>query len=220
MFRELVEQQRAVFVAKQSDLIDAMGGKFQDLIRGMPRIPEMIFGPPPYIVDDGERALLLIDGDGKYLRLPADFRLSEESVNEDHSALYSIPLLNSGGLVRFIPANQDYDFQDVSSEIATAADDSFFPPVDRAFEMYINSVMSLTKVYVTEKLIEIMRPLMQCASETELTIAEFMGSKELLAPLFLVFEESLVKASGRVKDIATSSDEQCPFPTDVPNGVA
>lgn len=206
MFLEIVDKQQAEFFAKQSELIKAMGDSFKELIARMPAINGMSYGDSPYIVDDGEYAMLLVDGSGKYSRLPPDFRLSDDSVKEDYDALYSIPAL--GGLIRFIPANPNYDFQAADSDSPLKSDDGFFTPVDEAFETYINGVMSLSKEYVATRLIDIMRTFVQAAGESNMTVEQFMRTPQIVGILFSIFGESLAKASERVTQIATGLDGQ------------
>lgn len=112
MLISMVKQLLTSFNEGQDHVVNHIGNRLEEILGNIPQIPGFSHGRPPYIVDDGERALLLVNKDGSYLRLPPYFVVSEESVNDDFEAIYSLPIAGANGLdlVRFIPANPDFDF--------------------------------------------------------------------------------------------------------------
>jgi hypothetical protein len=98
------------FYHKQSILIEVVGNNLKEMLDRITGMEGINYGAPPFILDDGEASLLLVDADGGYARLSPDYNLSEESVITDVDIIYSMPVRELG-LIQFIPANPEFDFQ-------------------------------------------------------------------------------------------------------------
>jgi hypothetical protein len=170
----------------------------------------MSFGEPPYIVDDGDDAMLLVDADGSYSRLPPYFRLAEGTVNVGFDALYSLPLLSTGQVIRFIPANGDYEFPVVqeSSAEAQESDDGFFGMADQLFQVYLDGVVSLTKESVAKTLLGMKGPLAKLCAENDIPLADILGAPVLGGGIFSVFSKALTEASEKMLQAVSNDSEQ------------
>ncbi|HPB91743.1 MAG TPA: hypothetical protein PK372_03040 [Rugosibacter sp.] len=207
MFKEIVERQQAEFLAKQAALIEARGESFKNMIDGIPKLPGVRFGEPPYIVDDGEDALLLIDADGNYSRFPPDFYLSEASVNEDYDAIYSVPSLSTGLAIRLIPANNNYDFPEIQATLPES-DEAYYEPLDELFELYINAVVDLTCQKVARELMRVRRSLMETCEGSDTVFADVLKTPGVSRAMFSIFGKSLADASEEtVQNISGGEDE-------------
>jgi hypothetical protein len=138
MFKGIFDKQHAVFLAKQLALINAMGEKFGSLVIQMKEVPGVRYGEPPFIIDDGVSALLLVANNGKWSRLSNDLVLSEEMIQQGYDAFYSVPVLGFGS-IRLIPANPAFQFPeiDLASNASSEDDNSFFQPLDALFDAYV-----------------------------------------------------------------------------------
>jgi len=209
VFREIVERQQAEFFAKQSALIDAMGDKFKSVIERMPKVPGLSHGEPPYIVDDGDNALLLVAETGKWLRLAPDFRLSEDSVNEGYDAIYCLPVMGFG-TIRLIPANSGYDFQEtaVASSTPHEFDTGFYEVLDKLFAGYSDAVMSLAREYFAAKLMTMRDPLLALCAANDISVKDALATPGIVETLFSSFGESLMNASAKIAQGFEHGDEQ------------
>ena len=197
MFKEIVERQQSEYFAKQSALIEGRDGNFKPLVEGVTKIPGMSFGEPPYIVDDGEDALLLIDADGNYSRLPPDFYLSEESVNEDCDAFYTVPSPSTGTMIRLIPANSNYDF---SRNLAAASEseDAYYAPLDELFELYMNAIVDLTREKAAHELMRKRTSLLKTCEENDIAFAKVLRVPGIARAMYAIFASSLADASEEI----------------------
>lgn len=209
MFREIVEKQQAVFFAKQSGLIEAMGDNFKGPIARMAKMVGVVnYGNPPFIVDDGEDALLLIDESGKYSRLPPDFNLSEDAVKEGHDTIYSVPVPGIG-LIRFLPANGDYEFHEIQAPSCPPHEsDGFFESADKLFATYIDEVMSLAKKSVARSLNRMKRPMLEVSADNGMSIEDVLREPGVINYLFPIFALALTDASAQVTQRTESLGEQ------------
>lgn len=200
MFMKIAARQQAELFEKQSALINAMGDRFKGLIERMPRIPGMSYGEPPYIVDDGEQALLLVDANGSCSRLPSSFRLSEESVKEGYDALYSLPILSTGQSIRLIPARTDFDFSalEIESRAAQEVDPVYWKFMDELFQSYIDSTMALARENIASKLAGSVGGLAQICAENDIPIEDALHLPGLANQWLALFGEALADAATEV----------------------
>ncbi len=195
MFKEIFDRQQAEFSARQLALINAMGEKFEVLIAKAIQTPEVNYGKPPFIVDDGAMALLLVAGDGKWSRLPSDLVLSEEMVQQGYDDFYSVPVMVFG-TIRFIPANPDFPFPDVGSTTAASPEDDnqFFQPLEALFDAYVQRVLPLAQESTVRKLAGMKGPLQRLCNENALSFKDVLQTPALKDSVVSIFETALSQA--------------------------
>lgn len=207
MFKEIVEMQHTEYLAKQTDLIEGHGGNFKALVDGVAKLPGMSFGEPPYIVDDGENALLLINADGNYSRLAPDFYLSEESVNEDYDAIYTVPSLSTGAMLRLIPANSSHDFADGRAAVSDT-DNSYYAPLDELFEVYMSAVVDLARQNAARDLMRKRTLLLRACEEDGISFADVIKAPRIARAMHAIFANSLTDASEEIIRRLCEGDEE------------
>jgi hypothetical protein len=200
VFEEIYQEQRAVFVAKQLSLIESLGDGFAALISRIPKATGLNYGDPPFIVDEGNHALLLVAADGSWSRLPMELVLGEEMVKQGYDALYSVPVLGLG-TVRFIPANPDFIFPlavDVSN-VPNESDSAFFKPLDSMFEAYVQRVTSLAQKAIVGKLVGMKEPLQALCLEEALAPEEVLRMPALAEKIIAIFARAVTDAAETAK---------------------
>jgi hypothetical protein len=216
VFKEIFDRQQAEFSARQLALINAMGQKFEVLIAKAIQTPGVNYGKPPFIVDDGAMALLLVAGDGKWSRLPSDLVLSEEMVQQGYDAFYSVPVIGFGS-IRLIPANPDFPFPDADSTTETSAEDDsqFFHPLEALFDVYAQRVLPLTQESVVRKLAGMKGPLQRLCNENALSFKDVLQTPALKDSVIAIFESALSQAgetaAQEIKDGGEKSSDQIDF---------
>lgn len=199
MFEEIYQEQRAVFVAKQLALIETLGYGFAALISRIPKATDLNYGEPPFVVDDGNHALLLVAADGSWSRLPMELVLGEEMVKQGYDVLYSVPVVGLG-TVRFIPANPDFVFPLAAnfSNAPNESDSAFFKPLDSMFEAYVQRVTSLAQKAIVGKLMGMKEPLQALCLEEAQAIEDVLRTPELADSIHSIFAGAIVAASEEV----------------------
>lgn len=143
---------------------------------GLDELPGLKKGTPGqtrYIVDDGEQAYLLVSVDGTVKRLAPGFKLDEENIAiNDDAAIPSTIVTKPNGLtvVRFIAANEEYDFPLVSGE-----GNAFM--IDKR---YLESTDDIWGVYVEQTGAELFDKLSRYYRNAKLTRESFSAEIEAL----------------------------------------
>ncbi len=198
MMGKLVEE----FDERQNALIAAVGGKLKAILRGMKTVGALNHGNPPFIVDDGEISLLLVDKDGEYAKLPPSFSTSEETTVEGFDAIYSLPIL-SFGLIRFIPTRADFVGPEIyrSGYVASA----YSPPFLRGMEQYLdamsNTVPELAALRMAKKLIKLQPAMEAGAKEAGVGLESYMQLREVRDAFISVLGDSLVEGARRASEM-------------------
>lgn len=192
------------FVTKQEAVMGSVGERLEQVLS---KIQEMSsktginYGCSPFIVDDGDDALLLAHSDGTYVRLSRSFVVDAESVNEDYDAIYS-SLFPVVGMLRFIPANPDFEFPVYSPRTPCADNELFSSAVNTSFEFLINTTIELTKIQMAKNIIALESVFTEEAKNSGLSSEEFYKSPEVLRSFATLFKQAINDSSELAESIA------------------
>lgn len=202
MLNEKMAEWVAEFDAKQNALIEAIGGNLKAILANMQKTKALNHGQPPFIVDDGDVALLFVDKDGNYSKLPPDFSLSEETTSHDFEVIYALPVLGFGS-VRFIPARADMAAPDAyqSEFVASAYDSQFLAGMSQYLEIMSKGIPELAAIRMVKKLIQLQPAMELSAKQAEMNLESFMQLREVRDAFVAVLGEALVDGAKRITEI-------------------
>jgi len=152
-FTSILKQEMREFKELQQRVIAIFEGGLDELAReklapGPSILPEFIHnGEPPFmiVVDDGN-PLLILDENYKCHPLPPLFEMEDACVSDDYNAIYSTPMIGNGiSVIRFIPANPDYEFPLIDPGDGEETDQEFFDLCDQAYDEFFNTVQLMSK---------------------------------------------------------------------------
>ena len=104
-------------------------------------------GEPPFmiIVDDGD-PLLILDENYKCHPLPPLFEMDDGCMSDDYNMIHSTPMIGDGfSIIRFIPANPDYEFPLFDPSDKGEIDQEFFDLCDQTYNEFLNRVQRMSK---------------------------------------------------------------------------
>jgi hypothetical protein len=144
-FKEL--QQRVIAILED----DPDEQKTSKLVPEESIIPGFSHGEPPFmiIVDDGD-PLVLLDEHYKCHPLPPFFEMDDACMSDDYNAIYSRPMMTFGddfsfSMIRFVPANPDYDFPLFDPSDKAEIDQEFFDLCEQTYNEFLNRVQRMSK---------------------------------------------------------------------------
>lgn len=189
------------FDGKQDALIEAVGANFKKIITEQMLSAGVNFGKPPFIVDDGDVALLVIDKNGGYRRLPPTFELSAKSTKKGYDALYSLPILNFG-LVRFIPAPAKFNFPpEYQPRTALLYSEESLQGIATLLSRMSNAMIELAELRLAKKLIGMQSGMMKVAKSEDVDFDSFMKSREVMTVFVSVSGQALSDGLSRAMEM-------------------
>jgi hypothetical protein len=142
-FKEL--QQRVIAILEDDP--DELAKKLVPEASILPGI--FSYGEPPFmiVVDDGD-PLVLLDEHYKCHPLPPFFEMDDECVSHNYNAIFSIPISIPGvglGIIRFFPANPDYEFPLFDPSDKAEIDQEYFDLCEQTYNEFLNKVQRMSK---------------------------------------------------------------------------
>lgn len=209
MLNEMMSMLVKEFEEKQNALISAIGGDFKAILINMKKIKTPKHGKPPYILDDGEVALLFITKDGNYSKLPPGFSLSEETISRDYEVIYTLPVHGIGS-VRFIPARADMATPDAyqSNFAAPAYSPQFLDSLGKYLGVMSNTVPKLAAFRMAKKLIQLQPAMESSAKEAEMSLESFMQLREVRDAFVSALGEAFVEGAKRASEMVVEAGKE------------
>lgn len=209
MLAETIRDVVAHFDRQQNALIEAIGGQLKGIVDDINNNQILNHGRPPYIVDAVENSFLLVEGDGKYIKLSPDFSLKEDNTSKNFDAIYSLPV-HGFGLVRFIPARDGMilpsDYQ--SNFTPSAYDDQFLVGLSQYLKLMSESIPQLTALRMAKKLIQLQPTMQANAEEATLNLSDFMQLREVRDAIIEILGQSLVEGAQRASEMVIEARKQ------------
>lgn len=212
---EFYETQQGVIASLNDGLAEVAKNGMSPETSALPEV--FNYGKPPFfiIVDDGD-PLLLLDEEYKCYPLPPFFELEDECMSDDYNMVYSTPITGDGmSILRFIPANPDYEFPVFYADDAQEIDAELFNVCDEAYEKFINGVQLLSKEKIARHLFRIQ----DSHRETALGLVERFGEfgleyNDILrfavssGPMMEVFSLQTIASSQRIIELMEMETEE------------
>ena len=143
-------------------------------------------GNRKFIVDDGDYAYLLVGLDGSVDKLSRAFKLSEENIdherNEEAVATFTKVWEEPLDIVRFTPANSQYDFPLRANDDETLVDPMFLSAVGEVYDQYLEVIDPLFLAVVDDELKSYFEKRFQAISEE---IGEEFNPENILMDLLI-----------------------------------
>ena len=141
-FKELQQRVIAIFEGGLDELAKEQLPPEASILPGF-----FSYGEPPFVivVDDGD-PLLILDENYKCHPLPYRIEMEDACMSDDYNAIYSTPMIGDGfSIIRFVPANPDYEFPLFDPGDEEEIDQEFFDLCDQAYNEFLNTVQRMSK---------------------------------------------------------------------------
>jgi len=197
IMKDLVEE----FDSMQDALVNAIGGNLKSIVADMAKNRVPFHGNPPFILDNGETPLLLVDGAGRFSRLPPSFSLSEEATQSEFDVIYTLPVLGFG-LVRFIPASADFEFPASykSKFVASAYDADFLRGLEQYLDAMKDAAGQLAAFGLSKKLLQLQSVMEEGAAEANVALEDFMQMREVRDAFISILGDALIEGARRTAE--------------------
>jgi hypothetical protein len=201
--RQLIEE----FESRRELLIDCIGEKLVEILNVIKDGPISSHGSPPYLIADEEAALLWIDFDGRYVRLPPSFSIpSDIAEMNDGVIIYTLPVPDFG-LIRFIPAIPSYRPDELDEEFSSFY--GYTPDFLAGLAEYANilaqSIPKLASTTMAKSLLT-SYPLMKRKADLEnIEIKDFLSLKEVRDFYVSMLGDSLIVGAKKAAKLANES---------------
>jgi len=213
MFKEIIEKLQLEFVDKQNAIINGIGADLKEIVNNMSKIEGLDYGDPPYaIVDEEDNALLIVDKDGNYYRLKPFFTLTDEAINYDANAIYSVPF-SDFNVIRFVSLKPGSEFTITQDpDVPININGEYIELVDERFDKYVENMIDLSKQIIAKELVRLHQDLSDLVEDADIKFDDIIKSPEVVRGLHGIFNMAISNASERMlelTDIALSniSDE-------------
>jgi hypothetical protein len=209
MLAESIKKLVLHFDEQQNALILAIGERLKDIVDDIRKNEVMSHGNPPYIVDTGDVAMLIVEEDGTYSKLAPDFSLSEDNTAQDFSVIYSLPI-RGFGMVRFIPVRNGFkaplEYQ--SNFFPSAYDSQFLTGLSQYLKIMADAIPELTAAGMAKKLIQLQSTMEVNAEKANMELGEFMQLREVRDAIIEVLGQTLVEAAQRGTEMMIEARKQ------------
>lgn len=209
MLNEMMDELVKGFDERQNALIEAVGGNLKAIFSNMKKTKALNHGKPPYILDDGEFALLFVDRDGNCSKLPPSFSLSEETTSREFDVIYTLPVLGFGP-VRFIPAQAAMVAPEAyqSNFVASAYSPQFLDGLSQYLAVMANAIPKLAALKMAKKLIQLQSAMETGAKGAGIELESFMQLREVRDVFVTVLGEAFVEGAQRVVETTIKAREE------------
>lgn len=202
MFSKIISENFSQFSLKQNSVLDAIAASGKDIVEKIMAMDGAVnFGRPPYIIDDGEQAILFLDAHGTFSRISPSFRLDEDSVNDDYDSLYT---MNSPiGMIRFVPANSELQFPSFVKDQQSLFTDDAASALDGQFDILMNLTKEIVQIEIAKSLISIEAALDEAADESGTPFATLLRSPDIFKIFVPIFKSSMDIACEKASEIVS-----------------
>lgn len=209
MLAEVINNLVVDFDEQQNALIQAIGGQLKGIVAEIKKSKAMNHGNPPYIVDNGEIALLFVEKDGTYSKLAPDFALSEENTSDDFDVIYTLPVPGCG-MVRFIPVRKGVkappEYQ--SNFSPSAYDAKFLEGLNQYLQVMVDTIPKLAALRMAKKLIQVHPAMERGAENAEMELTEFMELREVRDAIVEILGQALVEGAKRASEMVIEARKE------------
>ena len=141
-FKELQQRVIAIFEGGLDELAKEQLAPEASILPGI-----FSYGEPPFmiVVDDSD-PLVVLDENYKCHPLPPLFEMDDACVSDDYNVIHSVPMFGDGmSIIRFFPANPDYEFPQFDPSDEEEIDQEFFDLCEQTYNEFLNTVQRMSK---------------------------------------------------------------------------
>jgi len=187
--------------------MEAIGDQLPEIIDNISSSPIKTHGNPPFLLADGDAPMLWVDDMGRFKRLQPAFSITSDiSEVPEETIIYTLPVA-SFGLVRFVPAIQDYE-PEATTETNFYPDEyeeNFLEGLSNYLNVLTSSIPTYASLSMSKSLLTYYGVMQRLSASEETELQSLLKQKEVRDLYVRYLTEALAEGAQKAGEAAIAA---------------